>query len=338
VFRVVLRVGSAVLGADFCAHQGFPMSIQIDVLDAIGPDGIEKSLLREKVGNVGQSELDVAVNALMRAGRLRSSFGRYEIIPSKRPLGDMRGGPKSALAPADLAGLPPTLISQLSPQAQKIVSQQPTAVSAESTPTAEEEAAANLQPASRTCDRCGETKVLNADNFSRNRHGFMLICKRCYGLAVSAGGKGKIIPVAGQSDSHKLVHADPENGPATFQNQVASVENTQVNGSSGVEGHACDGSPSLTGPRTSGNRFSPAASSATPGAKLTGEGSQPPAGEPSRPRELRLDPDGVYERAKAMRQGALNHIAILEVDIANQRSKVAECDRFLEMWERFAND
>lgn len=105
-----------------------------------------------------------------------------------------------------------------------------------------------------------------------------------------------------------------------------------------MEGHACGGSPSLTGPRTSENQVSPAASSATPGAKLTGEGSQPPAGEPSRPRELRSAPDGAYERAKAMRQGALNHIAILEVDIANQRTKVAECDRFLEMWERFAND
>lgn len=248
------------------------MSLQEDVLETIGPEGIEKDRLRERVGNIGQEELEGTVNVLMRAGRVRLAFGRYETIQAN-------GKHQETSSPI---------------------------------PGAEEEAPANLQPATRVCNRCGEPKELNAENFSRNRHGFLRICKRCYRLAVSAGSKGKMI----------LVSTPQTNGS---------------DGSSGVEGHACDGSPSLTGPRTSEDQVSPAAPSATPGTTLTGEGSQPPAGEPLRSRELRPD-QGVYERAKAIRQGALNHIAVLEVDIANQRATIAECDRFLELYEWFTRE
>ena len=211
------------------------MSMPQDVLDTIGPGGIPKEQLLEKVGNIGQADLDNTLNQLMRAGRVRLAFGRYETIELSK---------------------------------------------AKSVPTAEEEAEANLRPAPRTCDRCGVEKDLNKENFSSNRHGFLKICKRCYSLAVSAGSKGKIIPVA------------------TPQNKVP----------------------------------------ATPGATLTGEGSHPPAGEPSRSRELRPVPDGVYERAKAKRAAALNRIAVLEVDLANERTKAAECDRFLELYEHYARE
>ena len=302
------------------------MSLQQEVLDTIGPEGIEKDRLREKVGNIGQSELNMAVNAPMRAGRLRLTFGRYEIVESKRPLGDMRTGPKLDPSPIDLADLPPALVAQLSPEARATADSLP--------PTAEEEAAANLLPDCRTCDRCGETKELNADNFSRNRHGFMLICKRCYGLAISAGNKGKMIPISSSQTNGSAGVAQLVAHEAS-DSEVASAENVPVNGSGGVEGHACDGSPSLTGPRTSENQVSPAASSATPGTTLTSEGSQPPAGEPLRSRELRPD-EGVYERAKHVRQSLCDQIDASEADIESYRSKLAECDRFLEMYEQFA--
>lgn len=61
------------------------MSLQQDVLDTIGPDGVERGELRAKVGNVSQADLDAAVNALLRAGKLRLVFGRYEVISSARP-------------------------------------------------------------------------------------------------------------------------------------------------------------------------------------------------------------------------------------------------------------
>lgn len=46
--------------------------------------------------------------------------------------------------------------------------------------------------------------------------------------------------------------------------------------------------------------------------------------------------DGVYERAKQRRQEALNRLEVLKVDIANLEAVVGECDRFIELYGRFA--
>lgn len=83
------------------------MSIQQDILETIGANGVEKGQLREKVGNIGQDELDCAVNALMRARRLRLTFGRYKVIDSDRALGDMRTGALPTAAEDAAASLRP---------------------------------------------------------------------------------------------------------------------------------------------------------------------------------------------------------------------------------------
>ncbi len=58
------------------------MSIQQDVMDTIGPEGVEKAQLRDRVGNVGQRELDQVIQGLMRGGRVREVSGRYELTDS----------------------------------------------------------------------------------------------------------------------------------------------------------------------------------------------------------------------------------------------------------------
>ena len=54
--------------------------------------------LRERLGNIGGNELDIAINALQRAKRVRVVNKCYEVIPSTRPLGGMphTGRPPSA--------------------------------------------------------------------------------------------------------------------------------------------------------------------------------------------------------------------------------------------------
>jgi hypothetical protein len=204
------------------------MSLQQDVLDSIGPQGVERDKLRERVGNIGQGELDVAVNALLRAQRLRLTFGRYEVVASNRPLGTM-----------------PT-------RAQP--------------PTATEELAANIGPATRVCQDCGDPKELEKE-FSRSNlgKGYLKTCKRCVG---------------------KRSHAGKAQGSA------------------------------------------PTAAAAPPAIKVT----SPIAEEPPPVPPL----GSACENAKARRQAALNKIAMLELDLANQRAVVTRCDDFLVLHAEFA--
>lgn len=46
--------------------------------------------------------------------------------------------------------------------------------------------------------------------------------------------------------------------------------------------------------------------------------------------------DSVFERVQARRQEALNNLAVLRVDVANWEAVVGECDRFIELYGRFA--
>lgn len=46
--------------------------------------------------------------------------------------------------------------------------------------------------------------------------------------------------------------------------------------------------------------------------------------------------DRVFERVKAQQQAALNRIAVLEVDLSNERARLKECEEFLRLYERFA--
>lgn len=44
----------------------------------------------------------------------------------------------------------------------------------------------------------------------------------------------------------------------------------------------------------------------------------------------------IFERVKAQRQGSLNRIALLEVDLANERARMQECEEFVRLYQRFA--
>lgn len=140
------------------------MSIQQDVIDTIGPGGIEKERLRERVGNIGEGELNCVVNALMRAGRLRLVFGRYEIVESKRPLGDTRGRPPARTLPSpdnsvsaplgDCPDLPAPVVAQLSSSAQREIAGRRAAVPNRPPPDAATEAAASLRSTSEPTAYC----------------------------------------------------------------------------------------------------------------------------------------------------------------------------------------
>jgi len=191
--------------------------------------------------DVDHVQLDVNVGALMREQRVTQSMGRYEIGPVKKAPPGRRAVAMAVASPCTDA----------------------------SPPTAAEEAAANLKPLTRVCDRCHNEKQLNAENFSRNRHGLMKICKVCYGAAVAAGGKGKRSAVVMSEVSLVTVKVPAE-----------------------VVEEAKTGSIVIA--------------------------------------------NSVLDRVRAQRQDALNRIALYRVDITNLESKVAECDQFLGLYERFA--
>ena len=46
--------------------------------------------------------------------------------------------------------------------------------------------------------------------------------------------------------------------------------------------------------------------------------------------------DRVFEQASTSRQRALNRIEVLQVELANERAKVARCDEFLRLYSEFA--
>ncbi|HEY6927698.1 MAG TPA: hypothetical protein VI653_29755, partial [Steroidobacteraceae bacterium] len=138
--------------------------IQQRILQTLEQQGsVPVSELGRWLTDIDHVDLDVNVSALMREQRVTKSLGRYEIGP-------VRGTTPPAIrrvanAIADRSTAPPS--------------------------RAAEEAAASPKPVPRVCDRCKSEKELNEENFSRNRHGFLKICKVCYGAAVAAGGRAK---------------------------------------------------------------------------------------------------------------------------------------------------
>lgn len=177
------------------------MSIQQDVLDTIGSEGIAVESLLEAVGNVGPQELQVTVNALSRARRIQVVEGRYQVVSAKRPLGDMPH-----------TGRPPT---------------------------AQEEAAASLLPMTRVCVTCGgapqalcEFRLVGPGNARA------LECNTCHGKKSRAGmakKRGQIAtlnPTMGASavspqtphESNSPEAADSASGSAGIQFHSAQRE------------------------------------------------------------------------------------------------------------------
>lgn len=138
-------------------------SLQQEVLDAIGLEGVPRKSLREKVGNVGENELDVAVNALLRARRVTFLDGRLKVIPSTRLLGSLPH-----------TGRPPAASDELA------------------SPTAQEEAAASLRSDAnkkKTCEECQIDK--DEGNFAVRHSKPTKICKSCMRKLIAAGKEAK---------------------------------------------------------------------------------------------------------------------------------------------------
>jgi len=252
------------------------VSIQGDILDTIGPGGVEVSALRERLGNIGANELDLAINALIRARRVRVVMHRYEVIPSTRPLGGMPH-----------TGRPPS---------------------------AEEEATASLLPVTRTCVTCGppaqalcEFRLVGPGDARAKE------CNSCHAKKTTAGlskQRGRRATVNGGSgeDSAPIRHkADlPDGAKPSPTSSAPSFEGAKINtvrNGSGGEEHG----------DTSDSRHSSSAAATQP-----------------------VIADRVLDRVKAQKQAGLNRIATLEVDLANERSRLGECEEFLRLYARFA--
>lgn len=243
------------------------MSIQQEVLDCIGPDGINARDLRARLGNIPQGELDVCTNALMRSQKLSLTFGRFELVGA-RP------------------------------------------VQAEAPPNAQEEAAVSLlQPVSRVCVTCGgKPQAPHEFRFVGPGDARAKECNTCHGKKAQAGQakqRGKRAePILFHSAQKTTTHCDI----------AQSVERLTV--TEDVPG-------------------------SSPGVAATHTQESPPpksAGASTLAIEAHAGPAAlsVLERVKTRRQNALNRVVVLAVEMENLRSEVRDCERFVELWERFA--
>lgn len=269
------------------------MSIQQEIIDTIGAKSVEVGALRAAMGNIGASELDVALNALLRAKRIRVVSNRYEVIPSTSPLGAM---PHS--------GRPPT---------------------------AEEEAAASLLPVNRVCVTCGppaqalcEFRLVGPGN-SRSTE-----CNKCHGKRVRAGQskqRGQRALVSISCDIAQSVERLPVKEEVPGSSPGVAASHAGSNPASRAD---------QSKPRTvvgTGGLMPPSAIS------LNGSGGATPADvRPADAPAPSAAASSVLERAKVKRQEALNRLALLKVDVANLEMAVAEVDRFLELYQRFAQE
>ena len=279
----------------------------LGVLEEHGP--IPARDVPRYLSDVDNIALDCGLNALMRANKVSLALGRYSRVapPEKK---------SAAIA---------------KPIAQAVIAEVP--------PIAAEEVAASLQPATWVCETCGPPAQpeceFRAIGPGRKRS---KVCNSCHGKKISAGqtkhrGQAAEAPEQVNSKSPRE-RGDNRDVSTERSHKAAAVPETSgsYSRSDPREEARTPASPELASPRIGD-------SIATPGATLTGEPSPSSVAEGSRPRELRpVIADRVFELAQAKRATALNRIAVLEVDLANQRSTITECDTFLEMYARFAQE
>lgn len=296
------------------------MSIQEDILDTIGASGIGVKALRERMSNIGGIELDVAVRALQRAKRITVVNERYEVAPSTRSLGAMPH-----------TGRPPS---------------------------AEEEAAASLfQPVTRVCITCqGPPQPLHRFRFIGPGNERARECNACHGKKTQAGQvkkRGKRSEYAGSNpacradDSKAGVVAGTEgmhpssatNGSVQPQVHDGSVTTTSVSAAAPARVSSGNGSVApivFHSARRETNHCDIAQSVERLAVNEDVPGSSPGVAASSGASTQPTVSSDVLERVKAHRQMSLNKIALLEVQVANERSRLKECDEFLRLYERFA--
>jgi hypothetical protein len=314
------------------------MSIQQDVLDTIGSSGIAVESLLGAMGNIGASELQVTVNALSRARRIQIVEGHYQIISTTRRLGDMPH-----------TGRPPS---------------------------AEVEAAASLLPATRVCVTCyGPPQALCEFRLVGPGNARSPECNTCHGKKTRAGmakKRGQIAipntPMGASAVSPRTPHETSSPEAADCASGLA--RNLSVNGSGGeaLSGDSEQGSPSaavfiqqLESPQERGDnrdvsterhqnaaavpdtsrsysRSDPREDARTP---ASADIASPHVDVPipfKAGTALPVSTDDVLARVRAQRQTNLNKITVIQVQIQNLQSEVADQERFIELYERFAHE
>lgn len=171
------------------------MSIQQDVIDCIGPNGIAVKELRARMGNVPQLELDTCTNALLLSKKIHQSLGRFTLVPTK----------------------PPVLT-----------------VSSEPELTAMEEAAASLNTSIhpearhdvRICKRCLALKAINEFRFLQTIGPDVRAdtCNACHGEQIKTG----LPKLRGQPAKESAVDTVMESVKAQQAADIATVARLQV--------------------------------------------------------------------------------------------------------------
>jgi hypothetical protein len=182
------------------------VSIQRDIIDTIGPEGLAVTALRAKMGNIGNNELDLAVRALMRGKRLRivaveltegQYENHYELLPSKVPLGRMPNHPP---------------------------------------PSAAEELAVNLRSPTRICITCARPPQPLCEFRLISRGERALVCNTCHGKKTAAGqpkhrGERATISVNGSGGVERDGGVKAPIGPSRSADTPPAAAFLTVNGS-----------------------------------------------------------------------------------------------------------
>jgi hypothetical protein len=252
-----------------------------------------------RLGNVERAALDVALNAMVRAQKLRLIGLRYRVDP-----------------PGQLSE------SQADQKSDRI-------------PTALEEAAASLNVERLVCVDCQDSKAASEfqllTNGKRLKH-----CNDCQGKRSSAG----------RQRARERRGAKASVDDYTNQGEVMNPPESAAQGSEArnLNTPTCDGTGAVPADRSKGGEEQSTQHSAAPSIVLNGSSGEkhdderqaPKCDSPSAASSELTIADRVFERVKAQRQEALNKITLLQVEIANLKTVVAERDKFLEMYDRFA--
>lgn len=292
------------------------MSIQTEILDTIGEDGIEVGALRARLGNLGTNELNCAINSLLRAKRIRflHERNRYEIILSTRPLGGMPH-----------TGRPPN---------------------------AQEEAAASLQPA---ISLTKPIAFRTARKPTTNGIEVLKVGHQTVNLAASATVGSIPTDSTTHCDIAQSVERLPvkEDVPGSSPGVAASLIFQRERDNRDVSTERIQKSAAV--PETSGSysRSDPSEDARTPARSgcaspdvdLDARRVNAPLGTTSKPDvtapqgnagERPAESNLILVRVQCRRQSALNRITALSVELENLSAEVRDCDQFMVLWERFA--
>lgn len=251
--------------------------------------------IAERLGGSDHIGIDTALSAMVRAGKLECLNSKYSLSTDGRKL-------------QGLAAVATDVPAEAQPA-----------------PTAEQEAAASLQPKTLVCEECkapkpeAEFRLLVNDVRAKK-------CNACHGKKTGAGQKRANERRATRVAAAELkFHSAQKSDNGT---EALKVGHQTVN---------LAGTPPIAGSSPAGSTIHGS------GDAEQGDGAEAPIGSPcsadasSAASTQPVLADSVLERARAKRQEALNRITLLEVELANERAKITRCEQFIELYSEFSH-